>query len=122
MKRAFTLVEMLAILVVLGIITLVSVPSIVSTNKQSRENNYNQYKKNVENAAEMYVETHPDDYTALKTTSGTSVTIDAQDLIAAGLIQGGLQNPNTEKKLIEEATTVNVVNESGTLKYTYNGP
>lgn len=119
MKNGFTLVELLAILVLLGVIILVSVPNIIETNKNSRQQNYEQYTNNIENAAEIYVETHTDKYQALKTTYNTSVTIKSEDLVAAGFIQGTLTNPKTDVQLINEASCVKVKNENGTLKYTY---
>lgn len=122
MKNGFTLVELLAILAILGAIVLVSVPSIVSMNKKSQENNYEQYTQNIENAAEIYVETHPDRFTDLKTTPGTTVTINTEDLVASGVIQGTLKNPKTDVQLISEASSVTVKNQSGTLVYTYVAP
>ena len=122
MSKGFTLVELLAILAILGVVILVSVPSIVTSNKKSQENNYTQYTQSIENAAELYVETHPDRYEELKTTPGTSVTINTEDLVASGAIQGTLRNPNTDVQLINEASAVNVTNNSGTLIYTYVAP
>lgn len=120
MKKGFTLIELLAILALLGVIVLVSVPSIVATNKTSQENNYNQYKKNVENAAEVYVELHPDRYQTLKTTPNTTININSEDLVASGVIQGTLKNPKTKVQIINEPSYVTVKNESGTLTYTYH--
>ena len=122
MKNGFTLVELLAILAILGAIVLVSVPSIVSTNKKSQESNYEQYTQNIENAAEMYVETHPDRYADLKTIPNTTVTINTEDLVASGVIQGTLRNPKTDVQLINEASSVTIKNENGTLVYTYVAP
>ena len=122
MKKGFTLIELLAILAILGAIVLVSVPSIVSTNKKSQENNYNQYTETIENAAEIYVETHPDKYATLKTKPGTTVSINTEDLVASGDVQGSLTNPKTNVKLVNEASSVTVKNENGTLIYTYVAP
>ena len=122
MKNGFTLVELLAILAILGAIVLVSVPSIVSMNKRSQESNYEQYTQNVENAAELYVETHPDRFETLKTTPGRSEIINSDDLVAGGFIQGTLRNPKTDVQLINEASSVKVQNQSGTLVYTYVAP
>ncbi len=122
MKNGFTLVELLAILAILGAIVLVSVPSIISTNKKSQEQNYDQYTTNIENATEIYIETHPDRYATLKTTNNTTVTINTEDLVASGVIQGTLTNPKTNVQLINEASSVTVKNQNGTLIYTYNAP
>ena len=120
MKKGFTLIELLAILALLGVIVLVSVPSIISTNKTSQENNYNQYLSSVENAAEVYIETHIDKYDTLKTTNGTTETVQTEDLIQSGYIQGSLKNPKTNKTLNEEKGTVTITNDGGTLVYKYN--
>ena len=122
MKNGFTLVELLAILAILGAIVLVSVPSIISTNKKSQEQNYDQYTTNIENATEIYIETHPDRYATLKTTNNTTVTINTEDLVASGVIQGTLTNPKTNVQLINEASSVTVKNQNGTLIYTFNAP
>lgn len=122
MNKGFTLVELLAILALLGAIVLVSVPSIVSTNKTSQENNYEQYTQNIENAAEIYVETHADRYQTLKTTNNATANIKSEDLVASGVIQGTLTNPKTDVQLINEASSVNVKNQNGTLVYTYVAP
>ena len=122
MKNGFTLVELLAILAILGAIVLVSVPSIISTNKKSQEQNYDQYTTNIENATEIYIETHPDRYATLKTTNNTTVTINTEDLVASGVIQGTLTNPKTNVQVINEASSVTVKNQNGTLIYTYNAP
>ena len=122
MEKGFTLVELLAILAILGAIVLVSVPSIVSTNKKSQETNYEQYTNTIENAAEIYVEVHPDRYETLKTVPGTTVTINTEDLVASGVVQGTLTNPKTDVQLINEASSVTVQNKEGTLVYTYVAP
>jgi prepilin-type N-terminal cleavage/methylation domain-containing protein len=124
MKKGFTLIELLAVLTLLGIIVLVSVPSIISTNKKSKENNYNEYKKNIENAAEIYVETHPDTFEKLKNTPNTTetATVSIDDLISDGLVEGGLVDPSTNQKVRDESITVLVKNVSGVLTYTYQIP
>ena len=122
MKKGFTLIELLAVLAILGAIVLVSVPSIVATNKRSEENNYNQYTASIENAAQIYVETHPDRFATLKSTNNQTETINTEDLVASGVIQGTLKNPRTNIQLINEASSVTVKNQSGTLIYTYNAP
>lgn len=119
MRKGFTLIELLAILTVLGIIILVSAPSIMETNKKSQENDYTEYKHTVEKAAEVYLETHSENFYNVKSTNGSKATIKSEDLVSLGYIQGSLQNPKTKVKIIEEASYVEVKNNNGTLEYTY---
>lgn len=119
MKKGFTLVELLAVLVILGAIVLVSVPSLISTNKASKENEYNEFVTTIENAAEAYVETHPDKYADLKNGVTTSANISTETLVAAGTVEGNMVNPKTGNRIINEASSVNVKNNSGVLTYTY---
>ena len=119
MKKGFTLVELLAVLVILGAIILVAVPSLISTNKASEENEYSECKTTIENAAEAYVESHPDKYADLKNGTTTSVTISTETLVSAGLVEGNMVNPQTGSRIINEASYVSVKNNSGVLTYTY---
>ncbi len=120
MKKGFTLIELLAILALLGVIILVTVPSIISTNKTSQENNYKQFLETVETAAEIYIETHADNYENLKTTYNAVETIPIERLINGDYIDESITNPKTNKTLNEESGSVTVTNENGTLVYTYN--
>ena len=115
MQKGFTLVELLAILVVLGIITIIAVPNVIKTNQKSVENDYNEFKKTVENAAEIYVETHPD----IKEKIGTDgFQISIIDLKEAGLINENLINPKNNNGNIENAIVI-VKREEDTLIYTF---
>ena len=60
MNKGFTLVELLAVLFILSVITIVAVPNVITTNQKSKEKDIAEFKKTVENAAEVYVETHLD--------------------------------------------------------------
>ena len=120
MKKGFTLIELLAILALLGVIILVSVPSIISTNKTSQENNYKQYIANIQNAAEIYIETHAEKYETLKTQNGTTETISIETLIKSDYVKGSLTNPKTNETLSDENGSVTITNQNGKLIYTYN--
>lgn len=91
MNKGFTLVELLAVLFVLGIITIVTVPSVITTNQKSVQKDINEFHKTIENAAEVYVETHQD----LKK-SGTSFCVNVSTLEDYGLLSGNLQNPDPD--------------------------
>ena len=115
MKKGFTLVELLAVLVILGVITLVAVPSVITTNQKSVENEYNEFKKTVENAAEIYMETHIDQKPGVGETKSISVKV----LKDAGFINSNLTNPKT-KNVISDDDTISVKKENGTITYTYH--
>ena len=109
------------------LITLIQKSEILITShnnqhvqKYAEENNYKQFIANIENAAEIYVETHEETYSALKTTPGVSETIEIEKLIKGNYIKSTLQNPKTEKTISEEKGTITVKNEDGKLVYTYN--
>ena len=114
MKKGFTLVELLAVLVILGVITLVAVPSIIRTNEKSTERDYQEFTKTVENAAEIYMETHIDK----KPSPGNYKAVTAQELKEKGFINSNLVNPNT-KKSIKNDDYVIVTNNGEILTYEY---
>lgn len=129
MEKGFTLIELLAILVILGVITLVAAPAIVSTNKKSLENDYKEFKQTIENATEIYVETHLDEANvqSLKN-SGISTNIPVSVLISSGLLNGEMKNPNVKsdgsgnEKIIKQDIYVTASKNSSVITYTYHGP
>ena len=54
MKKAFTLIEMLAILLILAILSLILIPAIQNTLKNAKNDTYNAQVKVIKNAAESY--------------------------------------------------------------------
>ena len=127
MNNGFTLVELLAVLFILGVITLVSVPNVITTNKKSKENDIKQFKKTVENAAEVYVETHLDlpEVHNLKN-NGIELCISTQKLITsdengdtAGLINSNLKNPKNNTEISSLYASVIAKLEDGEIVYTY---
>ena len=124
-NRGFTLVELLAILFILGVITAVSVPNIMDTNKKSLEKEIVQYKKTVENAAEVYVETHLDlDEVINLKNNGTDLCIPISNLIvgedgSAGLLRRNLVNPSNNKKVTELNSSVLAKKNGDVISYTY---
>ena len=54
MKRAFTLIEMLAILIVLSILSIILIPVVKNTIKGAKNNTYKAQAKAIESAAESY--------------------------------------------------------------------
>lgn len=118
-NRGFTLIELLAILVILGVITLVSVPNVIRSKQISQQRDLEEFKKTVENAAEVYVETHPEKYPTIKS-PGQSTTVSIDELITAGFLNSNMTNPQTNNSIIESGGIVSVNNNNGSLTYTFN--
>lgn len=126
MNKGFTLVELLAVLFILSVITLVAVPNIVVSNEKSKENDFREFKKTVENAAEVYVETHLDlpEINNLKT-YGQELCIPIRDLAltdtgsGAGLLNQNLKNPMNGIDVMSLNASVIVRKENLELVYEY---
>lgn len=127
MNKGFTLVELLAVLFILGIMTIVAVPNVITTNKKSRENDIIQFKKTVENAAEVYVETHLDlpEVQNLKN-NGTVLCISTQKLITneegiegIGLLNSNLKNPENGIEIMSLNASVKVTKNNNEIIYEY---
>lgn len=127
MNKGFTLVELLAVLFILGIMTIVAVPNVITTNKKSKENDIIQFKKTVENAAEVYVETHLDlpEVIALKE-QGIELCIPTKRLITSeessgsvGLVNSSLKNPENGIEIVSLNASVKAKKINNEIVYEY---
>lgn len=126
MNKGFTLVELLAVLFILSVITVVAVPSVIMTNKKTKENDIKQYQKTVENAAEVYVETHLDlpQVQNLKN-NGEQLCIQIKKLInndengSAGLLNPNLKNPENGIEIVSINASVKASKQNDEIIYEY---
>lgn len=102
MKKAFTLVEVLAVIVLLGILLTIIIPNVNSSIKSSREKTLKVQMQEIYSAAESYFLDHE-----LSITEPTYVTIN--QLKSSGLL---------DNKEIKNPVTNKVIN--GCVKATYN--
>lgn len=129
MNKGFTLVELLAVLFILSVITIVAVPNVVNTNKNSKENELEQFKKTIENAAEVYVETHleNEDVKNLKQSANGAYCIPLSKLLpssdtnqGAGLISQNLKDPDGNSiTSLTSSVSVLATKVDGEIKYEY---
>lgn len=118
-RYGFTLIEMLGVFTVLAIIMVISLPAITKNLKKNETNKYNAFVKDVELAAETYIETHRDSYTALNNVGGTA-TITIGTLKTENLITDVPKKPNGST--ISDSATVKItVNSDKTFTYTFQG-
>lgn len=127
MNKGFTLVELLAVLFILSVMTIVAVPNIVTTNQQSKKNEIEQFKKTVENAAEVYVETHLDlpEVQNLKN-NGIKLCIPIKKLITSeessdgvGLLNPNLKNPENGIEIMSLDASVRAIKSNNEIIYDY---
>ena len=99
-KNGFTLVELIAIILVLSIILTISFTSLSKTIENSNDQEYQTLIKNIEMAADNYVNL-PGIYRKVDETlkSGNVYEIKMTDLIEAGIIDELPINPKNTKKM-----------------------
>ncbi len=99
-KNGFTLVELIAIILVLSIILTISFTSLSKTIENSNNQEYQTLIKNIEMAADNYVNL-PGIYRKVDETlkSGSVYEIKMTDLIEAGIIDELPINPKNKKKM-----------------------
>lgn len=115
-KKAFTLIELLAVIVILALLAIIVIPNIMDTVDESKQQNYDFLIQELENYSEEYATAN----NLLKdVTSSNDVTITLDDLINASYMKYPVINPNTDRKLdIYETVIVLSLETDGDVKYT----
>ena len=87
-KKAFTLIELMAVIVVLGIVALIAVPVISGTLKDSKEKIYEEQVRRIEDAAKKWgVDNIYDD-------NENEYYVSLSELISEGYLEGANQIKN----------------------------
>ncbi len=99
-NKGFTLVELIAIILVLSIILTVGFTTLSNSLENSNERKYQTMIKNLEMAAEEYVNL-PGIYRKIdeELKEGKRVTVDIVDLVNAEIIDQIPTNPKTKKEI-----------------------
>ena len=72
-KKAFTMVELLAVITIICLIGLVSVPAVTNLTEQMDEKEYQRYLKDLYLATETYIGLRSADFLITKTDSGLTI-------------------------------------------------
>lgn len=92
MKKAFTLIEMLAVIIVISIIMLILIPVVTRNLSDSKENVYNNLINKMISATSDWMIKNSDDLPE----EGESISITLGMLQSEGLISTDLKNPKTD--------------------------
>lgn len=111
MKKAFTLVELLAVIVIIGVIALITTPIIIDSINTSKTKTCEKQKKEIERAAERWGNDNVVELNGL-----TEIPIDT--LKKEGYLEAKqILNPKDKKEL---TGSIKISKETGQYKYTYN--
>lgn len=110
-KKAFTLIELLAVIIVLGLILAIAIPSVFKAISQSKLDVYKTKEHQLKKAGEDYVLYNN---TTLPTTLGSSININLIDLVSGKFV-------NPIKDLDDDSNCTGYVNitKTNTENYTY---
>lgn len=110
MKKAYTLIELLAVIVILSILSAIAYPKVIDAIGASKIGAYNTAKNNIIDVAKI-------SYLA-DVNSAVVTEYSVVDLINKGKIKKGTKNPLTNEEY-DENTKVLITNKDGHVTYDY---
>lgn len=127
MKKAFTLIELLAVIIIIALLATLSFRTISSVLNKIKQETYNQQVKNMEDSAKNYI--LDNDLSDLDGSS--SIAISVNTLYSLGYLKNDINNPLTNqnftgcvwvKKNINNVTIeiINTVEQTISLEYQYS--
>ena len=111
-KKAFTLVELLAVIIILGIIALIAVPTVFKIIDSSKDELYNDQIVQIENAAKRW--------TVENAYEEKSYKVTINELISGGYLEGTKNNKVLDPRDKSEMTGCVIIDyDTNTNQYTY---
>ena len=104
MKKAFTLVELLAVIIIIGLISLIVVPKVINIIADSKNKAYNNQVDRIEKAANLYVTENPYDVTF----TGGKAYVTLSNLIDNGYLEAPIINQKTGESFDLDDTVVEI--------------
>jgi len=93
-KKAFTLVELLAVVVILAILGSIAVFNVINSINEAKQASYVTLVKSIESSTELYVANHSSEFPQLNT-PGSEFTIQLSNLVADKYIKANLIDDRT---------------------------
>ncbi len=110
MKRAFTLIELMAVIVVLGIVSVIVVPTI---DRFIRSSQYKAYDVQIDYIKDSAKNWAADNYNRIPDNNGESITILLSQLKIDSYINENLINPLTKDPFSDDTSIVITRKNSG---------
>jgi general secretion pathway protein G len=108
-KKAFTLVELLAIITIMGLLAVIAVVGVTDYINKSYNVSYNTLVDSIESATELYVADHSGDFPQLDV-PGSVFTITLNDLVESNYIKSKLIDERTGEQIpLTEQVDITVV-------------
>lgn len=108
-KKGFTLIELLGVVIIVAILSLVLFPNIMNLFKKNKENVSNATKRMIEEAADLYIYDHLNDYPKV---NGEYYCISLTELIADERLTEPLIDPSTGKEIPDTYSVKAIVQNS----------
>jgi general secretion pathway protein G len=93
-KKAFTLVELLAVVVILAILGSIAAINVINSINDAKQTSYDTLVKSIESSTELYVADHSSEFSQLNT-PGSEFTIQLNDLVEDKYIKANLVDDRT---------------------------
>ena len=116
-KKAFTMVELIAIIVILVLIVIVTLPNLLGTRERQIEREFNNFLRNLFIAAENHLTNDRDLLELLNYHNRLCITIG--ELREEGLISGTATNPRDDADVEDYHFVIIRVKDDGSFEYDY---
>jgi type IV pilus assembly protein PilA len=117
-KKGITLVELISALVLISLIALIAIPLITGLLKDSKEDSDKINRKNIQEAAALYLADNIGSTIDFSTNNTTTVTL--QQLVDGGYISGDLKDQISGSNYNLDTSIVTISKENNSYKYTLN--
>ncbi|MFA5408163.1 MAG: prepilin-type N-terminal cleavage/methylation domain-containing protein [Bacilli bacterium] len=118
-KKAFSLVEILAVIVILAIISTMTVTNVINHIADARTASYATLVKSITDATELYLSEHSGEYPQLDV-PGSTFNIELNDLVKDDYIEPKVIDSRTGEAILLTTTITITVIDNSRINVTFN--